>query len=273
VPVDAEGRRYSVSQAWESLRLLLGGSVYHSPLIVPFTALIFLRRQTLRQAAYWIIGLLVFFTVWWLTTHRLDRFLVPAWPLFAMAAAIGTTWSSTPAWRGTMWTVLVLGLVANFLTVVSRPVGDNRYLVRLEQLRDDPHLTMVSVAHHYLNEHVPRDGCALVVGDAAVFNLQVPVLYSTCFDTCVFEELLRDRDATERRARLKELRVSHIYVDWQEIARYQQPGNYGFTDYITPELMHGELEVEQRLIRTVDVPELDRHVGEIFEVVALTDGP
>jgi hypothetical protein len=110
------------------------------------------------------------------------------------------------------------------------------------------------------------------VGDAAVFNLQVPVLYSTCFDTCVLEELLRDRDATERRARLKELRVSHIYVDWQEIARYQQPGNYGFTDYITPELIHGELEVEQRLIRAVAVPELDRHVGEIFEVVALTDG-
>jgi len=99
------------------------------------------------------------------------------------------------------------------------------------------------------------------------------VLYSTCFDTSVLEELLRDRDAQARRARLKELRVSHIFVNWQEIARYQQPGNYGFTAAITPELIHGELEAEQRLIRAVAVPELDRQSGEIFEVVTSPDRP
>lgn len=273
VPVDAEGRRYSPAQAWATLRSLLGDSVHHSPLLVPFAALVLVRRRTLRQAAYWLIGGLVFVAVWWLTTHRLDRFLVPACPLFALVGAIGATWSSSRVWRGTMWTVLGLGLAASFMMVVSRPVADNRYLVRLTQLRDDPQLTTVTVAHRYLNQHVPPRRRALVVGDAAVFNLRVPVLYSTCFDTSVLEELLRDRDAQARRARLKELRVSHIFVNWQEIARYQQPGNYGFTAAITPELIHGELEAEQRLIRAVAVPELDRQSGEIFEVVTSPDRP
>ena len=148
-----------------------------------------------------------------------------------------------------MWTVLALGagrqLRHRSLHRWSETIG---YFVRLEQLRDDPQLTTVSIAHRYLNEHVPPGRRALVVGDAAVFNLRVPVLYSTCFDTCILEELARDRYAVQRRARLAELRVSHIYVNWAEIARYRQHGNYGFTDYITPELLHGELEVGQRLI-------------------------
>jgi hypothetical protein len=190
-----------------------------------------------------------------------------------MAAAIGATWSSSPVWRGTMWTVLALGLAANFVLVASPLVGDNRYFVRLEQLRDDPQLSTVSIAHRYLNEHVPSGRRALVVGDAAVFNLRVPVLYSTCFDTCILEELVRDRSTAQRRARLAELRVSHIYVNWAEIARYRQHGNYGFTGYITPELVHGELEVGQRLIRSVAVPELDPQQGEVFEVVSSTDRP
>jgi hypothetical protein len=273
VPVDVQGRRYSASQAGASSRLLLGGSLWHSPLIVPFTVLILLRRRTLQQAAFWIVGLLVVVTTWWLFTHRVDRFVVAAWPLLAMAAAIGTTWSSSPAWRGTMWTVLALGLAANFVLVASPLVGDNRYFVRLDQLRDDPQLTTVSIAHRYLNEHVPPGRRALVVGDAAVFNLRVPVLYSTCFDTCILEEVARDRSTAQRRARLAELRVSHIYVNWAEIARYRQHGNYGFTDYITPELVHGELEAGQRLIRRVAVPELDPKQGEVFEVVSSADRP
>ena len=107
----------------------------------------------------------------------------------------------------------------------------------------------------------------VLVGDAAVFNLRVPVLYSTCFDTCILEELLRDRDAAQRRARLAELHISHIYVNWAEIARYRQPGNYGFTDYITPALVHDELEAQQQLIRPWRSRSWIRRQGEMFEVV------
>ncbi len=267
VPADAQGRRYTLSQAWQSLRELLGGSAWHSPLIVPLAVLVWLRRPALRQATFWLGGLLVFVTLWWLTTHRVDRFVVPVLPLAALVAGVGATWSRAPVWRAALWTVLACGLVANFTLAALPLLGDNRYLVRLEQLRDDPRLTTVSVAHRFLNEHVRPGGCVLIVGDAGVFNVRVPMLYSTCFDPCIFEQLMRGRDAAQRRAQLRERGVSHIYVDWAEIERYRQPGNYGFTDYVTPELLHGELEAEQRLIRAVPVPGLDPQRGEVFEVL------
>lgn len=267
VPVDAAGRRYSLAQGWDALRLLAGASLWHSPLIVPLAALVALRRRILRQAAFWLGGFLVFAMLWWLVTHRVDRFVVPAWPLLAMTAAIGAAWSVSSVWRGTLWTVLICGLAANFAVVASPLIGLDYYLVSLDQLRSDPRLDGVSVAHQYLNSHVPPDQHVLMVGDAGVFDVQVPSIYNTCFDTCIFEEIMRGRDAAQRRARLKELRVSHLYVAWGEIARYRRPGNYGFTDYVTPQLLHGEMESEQHLIRAVPVPDLDTEVGEIFEVI------
>ena len=161
---------------------------------------------------------------------------------------------------------MALGLAANFTVVASPLLGSNSYFVRLEQLRDDPRLSTTTAAHRYLNAQVPPGGQALLVGDAAVFDLRVPFLYSTCFDTCILEELTRDRDATQRRAQLAERRISHIYVNWAEISRYRQPGNYGFTDYVTPSLLHEELEGQQ-VIRRVAVPDLDPAQGEVFEVI------
>ncbi|MHB8864042.1 MAG: hypothetical protein ACYC6N_16685 [Pirellulaceae bacterium] len=267
VPRDAEGRRYSPQQAAEAARLVLGGSLWHSPLVIPLAALVVLRRRTLRQAAFWTLAALSVVAAWWLCTHRLERFLVPVWPLLALMAGIGATWSDSRLWRRTMWSVVILGLAANFTVAASPLLGNNSYLVSLEQLRDDPRLTTVSVAHRYLNDHVKSDRQALLVGDAAVFNLRVPFLYNTCFDTCILEELMRGRSVGQREAQLVNRRISHIYVNWAEIRRYRQPGNYGFTDYVTPALMHEELE-RQQLIRRVEVPELDPTQGEIFEVPA-----
>ena len=266
VPVDAEGRRYSPQQAWQALRLLLGGSLWHSPLVIPLAALVVLRRRTLREAMFWLLGILYVVAAWWLCTHRLERFLVPAWPLLALAAGIGATWSGARVWRVTMWTVVVLGLAANFTVAASPLLGSNSYFVRLEQLRDDPRLTTETTAHRYLNAHVPPDRQALLVGDAAVFDLRVPFLYNTCFDTCILEDLLRDRDPDQRRAQLAQQRVSHIYVHWAKIQRYRQAGNYGFTDFVTPALLHEELE-RQQLIRRVEVPDLDPAEEEVFEVL------
>lgn len=267
VPVDRAGRRYSAGQAWDSLRLVWGTSLWHSPLLVPFTLLVWLRRRTLRQAALWGGGFLIFVALWWVTTHRVDRFLVPAWPLWAMVAGIGAAWSSSAVWRPVMWVVASLGLLANIVMVALPLVGSDHFLVRLEQLRDDPRLTTVSVAHQYLNQHVPAGKCALLVGDACAFDVRVPVLYNTCFDANILEQLVRGHSDAERRARLNQRGVSHVYVDWAEIARYRQPGNYGFTQYITPALLHDELEREQRLLRRVPVPDLDPLQGEMFEVV------
>ena len=217
------------------------------------------------------MSFLVVTAMWWLFTHRIDRFWVPALPLLALVAGIGATWSSAALWRRVLWSVLILGSLANLALIASPLPGDNRYFVRLEQLRDDPRLATVPVAHRYLNANLPAGRRALLVGDAAVFDLRVSVLYNTCFDTCIFEELLRGYDPADRAARLAERRVSHIYVNWAEIRRYRQPGNYGFTDYVTPEFVHDELEIRQKLLRRIQVPDLDPEEGELFEVLIGAD--
>ena len=28
--------------------------------------------------------------------------------------------------------------------------------------------------------------------------------------------------------------ITHVYVDWDWIRRYREPGNYGFTDFVRP---------------------------------------
>jgi hypothetical protein len=89
-------------------------------------------------------------------------------------------------------------------------------------------------------------GTVLCVGDAAVFDLKPPVLYNTCFDDCVFEQLVRDkssketrpenqmRSAKEIRAELASLHIAYVLVNWKEIERYRD--SYGFTDFVEPQV-------------------------------------
>ncbi len=273
VPRDDNGRSYSVSQAWQAAVNVLGRSVWHNPLIVPFGLLVFLCRGKLRALAYWGALMVFVLVAWWLATHRLDRFWVPAVPMMVILAGVGAAWSEHVVWRRIMWSVLACGLVANFLLIASPLTGDNRYFVRLEQLRDDPRMLLVPnahrlIAHAALRQCVPSGTRVLLVGDAAAFNLPFPVYYNTCFDDCIFEEIFRGRDAAGRLARLRELGISYIYVDWAEIERYRQSGNYGFTKYVTPRLVHQELEQQQHLLQRVNVPGLDPEEGEIFAVRA-----
>ncbi len=272
VPRDASGDRYSVSQAQEAAVDLLGGNVWQNPLLVPFAALLVLRRRR-RAVAYWIVMLAFVLAAWWVATHRLDRFWVPAIPLMALLAGVGATWSDAFVWRRTVTVVLALGLMANFIYIVA-PVpslADNRYLVSLTELRDAPQLVLnpgsyQQLAFAYLREHVPPDAKVLIVGDAAVFNLRVPALYNTCFDDSVFDTVFRGRGVDERRRHLAELGISHVYIDWAELRRYRQPGNYGYSPYVTRVLVHGELVAQQKLLRRVDVPGLDPEQAELFVV-------
>ncbi|MCA9208973.1 MAG: hypothetical protein KDA55_11480, partial [Planctomycetales bacterium] len=111
-----------------------------------------------------------------------------------------------------------------------------------------------------------RDETVLLVGEAQPFDFEMPVLYATCFDTSPLERLLRDRSADERRQMLREHRVAYVFVNWHEIERYRSPGNYGFTDWITKDLIREEL-VRQQVLRPVPLDDLDPEMGQIFEVV------
>jgi hypothetical protein len=180
------------------------------------------------------------FALWWLLTHRIERFWTPVLPLTALLAGIGAVWSDTRWWRGTLAVLAAIGLPFSFAVVAGGTLADNRYLADLPALRDDP--AYIEPWHLWLNEHSDEVSRVLLVADAQPFDLRVPTLYNTVFDACFFEQLARGKTADELRSTLRALKISHVYVAWHEIARYRSPGNYGITDYLQPKVFDDLVE-------------------------------
>ena len=122
VPPDDQGRRYSPSQLGNSLARIAGRDDLASPLILPLLAAtgiaFFVSRRSpnpqsaLRNphlallaalALVWIVA------VWWLLSHRIDRFLLPAWPFAALLAA-GAAWQSDRWWQWAVQTIVLVVL-------------------------------------------------------------------------------------------------------------------------------------------------------------------
>ena len=152
-------------------------------------------------------------------------------------------------------------------------MGDNRMFVSLEQIREDQpqsrfDLERIHKAHKFLNANVANGHRAMLVGEAQVFDLEVPILYNTCFDDCVFESMMRDRTYQQRLAALRAAKVSHIFVFWRELDRYRSPGNYGYSKYATRDLIRRRLVDEQNLLREVRFdPDTPADSSQLFEVV------
>lgn len=244
--------------AWRTVDVLIG-SDWLGPLVVPLAALAFVSRR--RAAALFVGGYFAYvFMAWWLLTHRIDRFWVPALPLLAFLAGMGGAWSNSKPWRATLAIFLASGLLFNFAVITGPALIDNRYLADLALLRADP--SRIEAWHRYLNESAREVRRVLLVGDAQPFDLEVPVLYNTVFDDCIFETLARGRTPEEMRAALNERGVSHIYVSWNEINRYRSPGNYTITDFLQREVF-ADL-VAAGLLE--ELPPIPDETGQMFRV-------
>ncbi len=229
-------------------------------LLVPLAVLALVNRRH-RRLAWLLAGYFAYVVaVWWLLTHRIDRFWVPAIPLLALLAGIGAVWTSEGVWRRVLVGMLICGCVANFVVVASPVVGDNRYFVGLERLRSDPQ--RVDAWQRYYNEHGVK-GRLLLVGEAQVFDLEPPLAYNTCFDSCIFEELVKGRSPEQIRKALAAAGITDVYVNWGEIARYRSPGNYGFTDFVQPEVF--QRLVDQGVLEPL--PEIEGSSGRGYRVV------
>jgi hypothetical protein len=254
---------YQADDLAERLWQLALVGTWISPLVVPLAVLAFFEKRAIRLTRLLAIAIAFIFISWWLLTHRIDRFLVPIWPLAAMLAGIGATWNATLLWRRTLWTVLVIGLAYDFVLIAGGPVADNRYLMSLVELRAES-VRRVDPWHEYLNAHAGEIKGVLLVGDAQPFDLEVPNQYNTVFDRSIFEELVRDHSPEEVRKALLDRGISHIYVSWPEIARYRSPGNYGITEFLQPRIF-ADLVAAGVLKR---LPQLADHGGELYQVIA-----
>jgi 4-amino-4-deoxy-L-arabinose transferase-like glycosyltransferase len=255
---------------------VLWRSPWLSAVVVPLAALAGLDRRRRRPLLVLTAWIAFAMAAWWLLMLRNDRFWIPVLPLAALWAGAGAcsmperwcrktlivlpvavlalvmayAWEAPGPiilvlaaaagillWRmpDRWWPVplLAIGLGWNFLAASAICGGDASCFVSLKRIRSDPE--RIDPWHRYFNVHV-KSGAVLLVGDADVFDLGVPIYYSTCFDDSLFEQLVAGHSADQVRAELARRKIAYVYVRWGEIDRYRRSG-YGFTRFVQPQVL------------------------------------
>jgi 4-amino-4-deoxy-L-arabinose transferase-like glycosyltransferase len=129
--------------------------------------------------------------------------------------------------------------------------------------------TSIFVSGHFLNETLPADAYAWLLGDAAVYYIDRRIHYTVAFSRDPWLEFaaaspnpqacvgwLRDRD------------VSHVVVSWDEIERLRS--TYGFSDVVQPEWFD---QLECAGLRRLEAESLPPRLGyvQVYEVLPNAD--
>ena len=204
--------------------------------------LLLLRKH--HQARYlWAMVAWLLIT-WWALTHRIDRFWIPIIPVSALLA--GASWT---LFQNTCWRVLLIICVAGCslfnlqLWRMPEITGFQCGLMDFQVLRS----LVVRGDFKTLNSRLSSEDRILMIGEAEVFDLRIPVYYNTVFDESLFEQWTADESdgrhwSPERKMKsadavlqvFAEKGVTYVYVNWLEILRYRRKGSYGYTDYVMP---------------------------------------
>lgn len=239
-----------------------------------------LLLDTRTEALTWLAVCIWILATWWLLTHRIDRFWLPILPLVSLLASGGIRAIADRASTGVAIGFVVLGLGWGALVGASGGAGnDVRIFTPLADFRSnlsDPNApAIVAESIAWCNARFSSNAALtgtdqaklLLIGQAAAYQFQIPIEYSTCFDLSLAEQLLRDEPLATQRASLLEHGITHIVIDWVEINRYRAPGNYGFSDWPTPETL--ESWIQSGLVRKMATP-FEDYEFQVLEVATST---
>ena len=233
LPANIPGYLWSVVALNDWTSALLFG------LAVP-TILTLQKHQPSRWMWLMVVWMLV---TWWALTHRIDRFWIPVIPVIAVLAGASWTMFSNMSWRGLLILCLTGCSLFNLQIWRTGLPGRQVGLLDLPAARQLPIRPDIQL----LNSQLSPEERILMIGEAEVFDLQIPVFYNTVFDESLFELWIADKSddrywsrerrmlsAAEVRQVFRERGITHVYVNWAEILRYRRYGNYGYTEYVTP---------------------------------------
>jgi 4-amino-4-deoxy-L-arabinose transferase-like glycosyltransferase len=216
------------------------------------------------------------FLIFFVGTHRLDRFFLAILPVAAILSGAGLATLMTAGWR---WVVILgagLIVVYNTLFCLTPLAGFNLFAERLEKARlvaiDAVSPTLSALR---IDRRLDPHATVLYVGLAAVYEAPTRSLYNTVFDESLLSECILDhhhhlpsvlaRDACVKNLRDRE--TDFIVVDWTWINRYRQPGNYGFPSFVEPALL--DRLVREKVLRPIKVD----GVWDLYQVVSEPTSP
>ncbi len=75
--------------------------------------------------------------IWWLATHRIDRFWLPAVSLWAILAGFGLSMLAQRVSLRIAIAIVIAGISYGLIVNASPVIGDNRFFVSLDALRRD----------------------------------------------------------------------------------------------------------------------------------------
>ena len=176
---------------------------FSNPLFLPALACCILLWKRLPNFARWsLIYSGLFLVGWHVTTHRIERFLLPVIPFIALAggAVFDVILSSVSVWMGRIlkgvlalsaaYSLLILtypflGAVGTFEAISetrSSPMRLGEGLTQLVTLRSEELLKMKNAGER-----------VLLIGDAAVFDWPVPIDYAVCFNSDDFIDSAKNK--------------------------------------------------------------------------------
>ena len=231
----------------------LGLDLFHTVLVIAFAPLAVLVRPTHAKRLAAALGGLIL--VWYMATHRIDRFWVPLLPAGCVLAGAGLAWATRRAERPVRvaaWAVAGAGVLFNFAIIAAGVASavpftaDPRAAGPWVEERSAPLIAA-------LNERFGPGDAVVLIGEAQAFGAEFDPIYATVWN----EPPLADPDAP------LPPQVAAVAVNWAEIARYRD--SYGFDPRATPRFLdervkRGELASGEPIVVN------DRIVGELFLV-------
>ena len=221
-----------------------------------------------KNTRFVLWGILVysicFFAGWWLVTHRIDRFWLPIMPLLAVLAGLGAARLTDLFGRksGSKIVTLLLILAATYCFLINASPMPGKNVAFLAPLDAPGRLTPWT---RQVNDR-PLPGMLAVIGEANVYEMNVPLCYATCWNRPPLEDVLAvGREPKEVLRELHRRNIGWILVHWGEIRRFRGPGNYGFSHFPTPDIFRHC--VDAGILMPLETDEESRQAGvEIFQV-------
>ena len=201
-----------------------------SPLFLPVLACCLLLWKRLPNYARWsLIYSGLFLIGWHVTTHRIERFLLPIVPFIALAggAVFDVVLSSVSVLMGRILKGVLVLSAAYSLLILALPLFGLGTLESISDKRSSPirlgeGLTqLVTLKSEELLKMKNSSERVLLIGDAAIFDWPVPIDYAVCFNSDDFIDSVTSKLQGDNPPKF-------IVVNMGELDRYWQT-EYGYS--------------------------------------------